>query len=202
MAGCRRGRRKARQSPGFSSAPREDGPRRRSKPLPAFADDDQVLAVDAHDAAELVEAVVGLHVVGHRGALAAAADEERVPVGLGIGDDLGRERAGGAGAIDHDERDGKQLLRRGRDEPRRLVGAAAGREADDDLDRSGGFPALRDGGGSARAERGREAEGGREQRCLLDSIMLFFLPLSFVGAISGAPWRDVLVVDFFRCESR
>ena len=80
--------------------------------------------------------------------------EQRVAVGVGLGDDCGAERAAGADPVFEDEslaEVGSDMLE---NRARHDVGRAAGAEWNDDVDRLGWIFVLRGGGRHAERDTG------------------------------------------------
>ena len=127
---------------------------------------------DAGDADEVAQRVVRRRLeMRIDGGDAGGGEIERVAVRRALGDELGADRAVGAGAVLHHDRLAERRAQLVGEEPRHEVGGAARREADHQLDRAGGV-VLRGG----RRIRCSDAEAREcKSRTFAASVSLTFL---------------------------
>ena len=121
---------------------------------------------DQPDAGEVLGRIVGeLAVERGAGRLADMVQQQRVAVGVGLGDPAGAERAAGAADILDDHLLAQRPRHRLGDQTGHGVGRAAGGEGHDDGDRAGRIIGLR-GGRAGEEGKGRGDQGQSAHSCL------------------------------------
>ena len=151
------------QAPG--SAPRgRDGLRRRVGLQVAAGHQHEGDAREARDRRQVAQRVVadGRVQVGRDRQRAGRGQHQRVAVGRRLGHLPHGQRAAGAGAVLHHDLLPQLLGQAGSQQPRRGVGAAAGREGHDDAQGFGGPGFLGQGGGGGAGAQHRAQQGAAD----------------------------------------